>query len=724
MKIKTTISAISKNIFFGVGFVLFAGLVLLINWLFSLPVKQADEIDRRLVKTEQQIDWLKSVQNELILRNDNAEELFADKNSLSQEQIITTIMGLKRDFEYFKGIRLVNNHSELSASIDNQLIALNALEGNLKDFLMASLERGSENSGLISRWRTTSSGMLNASSENGPEIIRLAEKMKQRETDYLLNGNLKLANDILVLAEELRTNLSGKETGIKVADLGSYVVLTNNLVALDKRIGSGSDQGIVSTTRKSMDMLLTTSSNTNLLMKEILKKRKVLWTLALYIIIGFITLCGIVILIWITNKAIIKPLSNTVAGVKQIAAGELQVQEGIAAGLSEIQQLDQAVNELVKDLRKKTDFTRSLNENNLDIKLSAAGAHDELATELNALQQKISETVNQEKKNEEENEKRRYINEGLAKFAGILRSQSNDIHMLGDAFIREIVKYLGAIQGGFFLLNENEGSETMLELISSFAYNRKKYMQKSIYLGDGLVGTCAIEKQIIHLTEIPEGYIKITSGLGDTRPDNLLLVPVLHEQDLIGVLEIASLNLFKEHEIQFAGEVARTLGSTIIYARNNQRTSELLIKSQQQAMEMSEQEEEMRQNMEELKATQEESSRREEDFRGIAEAISQSLFVIEYGLDGIIREVNDKFCIFMGITRDEITGKEHHMVLAGSLNIDALFWEELQKKNQVTVTEKVKIGRKQHQLKEHFAVVPNKDGIVVKYINFITDVTT
>ena len=102
MKIKATISAISKNMFFGVGFVLFASLVLLINWFFSLPVKQADEIDRRLVKTEQQIELLKSVQNELILRYDKAEELFADKNSLSQEQINSTMIGLRRDFEYFR----------------------------------------------------------------------------------------------------------------------------------------------------------------------------------------------------------------------------------------------------------------------------------------------------------------------------------------------------------------------------------------------------------------------------------------------------------------------------------------------------------------------------------------------------------------------------------------------------------------------------------------------
>ena len=102
MKIKATISAISKNMFFGVGFVLFASLVLLINWFFNLPVKQADTINRRLVKTEQQIELLKLAQNELILRYDKAEDLFADKNGLSEEQINSTLTGVKQDIEYFK----------------------------------------------------------------------------------------------------------------------------------------------------------------------------------------------------------------------------------------------------------------------------------------------------------------------------------------------------------------------------------------------------------------------------------------------------------------------------------------------------------------------------------------------------------------------------------------------------------------------------------------------
>jgi PAS domain S-box-containing protein len=381
----------------------------------------------------------------------------------------------------------------------------------------------------------------------------------------------------------------------------------------------------------------------------------------------------------------------------------------------------QALENQVSGLRNKLAFTRSLNEQRSDTTLALVGEKDVLGKELLELQQKIADVAELQRKNEEENFKRRYINEGLAKFSEILRTKSNDIHALGNAFIHEMVKYLNAIQGGFFLFDDSDPGTPVLNLISAFAYNRKKYLQKTVAFGEGLVGSCAREKQYINLTEIPQGYISITSGLGDTLPDNLLLMPVLHENELIGVLEIASLHKYKEHEITFAGEVAHSLGSTIVYTRNNQRTADLLAKSQQQALEMAEQEEEMRQNMEELKATQEESSRREEEFKGIADAIERALFIIEYDLDGRISHVNDRFCIFTGCAYDEIIGRPHQEILHGTLVPDRKFWDELQQNTQLTYVEKVKIGKSTIRLKEHFTMVQNRDGLTVKYINFATD---
>jgi PAS domain-containing protein len=724
MKIKATLMGINKSLFFGIGFVLFTSLVLLINWVLNLPVEQTDTLFRQIIGTEQQIHLLKSVHSEYLLHFVKADDFIGQEAGLTKKDVSSLIRTIRLDIDYYNKNHRLSGNKEVAASLSELSSSLDLFESNLNDFMLASLERGDENSGLISRWRQLSTRMLIASSANGPGMVKQMEKIKQLETNYLLYSHPKIIEDIIPIVNEVRSSLSAKEKGIGPDDLDSYTSLTSSLTALDKRIGSANTQGIIGSLDKSLSTLLTSSENAKRLMNSLIVKIRLKWTIARYTVISIFTIACIVLLILITTFGITRPLKSAAGFVEKLASGNLPEDGFVPEGLPEIKEIDHNLIKMVRGLKEKVDLARSLNRNDLNFRLNLCGPQDVLGLELNSLQKQMIDAADLQKKNELENTQRRYINEGLAKFGEILRTRSNDIHGLGDVFIREIVKYLNAIQGGFFLLNETQEENPTLELISAFAYNRKKYLQKSIPLGEGLVGTCAKEKQIINLTEIPEGYISITSGLGDTKPDNLLLVPVLHENVLIGVLEIASLHLYKDHEIQFTREVAGSLGSTIIYARNNQRTSELLAKSQQQAIEMTEQEEEMRQNMEELKATQEESARREEEFRGIAEAIGHSFLMVEYDLDGIIRNANEKFCIFIGSSRDDLIGKTHQEVLKGSLKADVLFWSELNKNSQAILVEKVKIGSKEFLLKEHFASVLNRDGITVQYINFLTELST
>jgi methyl-accepting chemotaxis protein len=315
--------------------------------------------------------------------------------------------------------------------------------------------------------------------------------------------------------------------------------------------------------------------------------------------------------------------------------------------------------------------------------------------------------------------KRRYITEGLAKFAGFMRAGDN-LKSMGDNFIRNLVRYLDAVQGGLFLLEEGD-DRPYLNLLAAFAYDRKKFFEKRIEIGEGLIGTCAIEKNTINITEVPEGYISITSGLGDTPPENLLLIPVIYEGELLGVVEVASLRRFLDHEIKFAEEVAKNLGSTIVYTRNSEITSTLLGKSQQQALEMAEQEEEMRQNMEELKATQEESARREEEYKSLIRALDMSFHIIEYDAEtGLVSDVNELTCKLMGSGRDYFTGKTHQQIFNSSLNTDKAFRAKVNHDKIVVETEDVEIKGKKIKLKHRFSPVHNSSGTLVKYVNFAT----
>jgi len=370
---------------------------------------------------------------------------------------------------------------------------------------------------------------------------------------------------------------------------------------------------------------------------------------------------------------------------------------------------------------EKKKFVDDLLKQKFQADISLQGRNDTFGKTLIALKENMRKARDEQLNYHEENKTRRYQNEGIAKFSDILRSNTDNLDKLSDIFIRELVRYLDAIQGGLFLL-ENEEDDT-LHLKAAFAYNRKKYLSKSIKKGESLVGTCALEKKTIHLTDIPEDYIEITSGLGDSPPNTLLLLPVMHEAVLIGVLELASLRKFNDNEVTLAETICESLASSIINARVNSRTAELLQKSQQQAAEMAEQEEEMRQNMEELKATQEESARREEELEGILSAIDQAFYVIEYDIDGTITKVNERLLYLLNRHADKVLGQTHIQIFGKQSKADSALFANVSDGNTVELTEKAEINKKLLEIKNTFTPVKSKDGNTLRILNIMNVIT-
>ncbi len=163
----------------------------------------------------------------------------------------------------------------------------------------------------------------------------------------------------------------------------------------------------------------------------------------------------------------------------------------------------------------------------------------------------------EETKRKTEDQKRRWINEGLAKFADILRANNDNLKILSHDIIKNLVYYLDACQGGLFLLNEDEDNKKYLDLISAFAYDREKYFEKRIEYGDGIVGACAIEKETIYMTDLPQDYIEITSGLGGSNPDSLLVVPLKLKIRFMGSLKLhrsINLRIIKSNLLKNRGE--------------------------------------------------------------------------------------------------------------------------------------------------------------------------
>ena len=224
-------------------------------------------------------------------------------------------------------------------------------------------------------------------------------------------------------------------------------------------------------------------------------------------------------------------------------------------------------------------------------------------------QETLEASLRQVEEAQEAERQRHWTATGHAEVSHQLRNLSDD-NNAWDQIIAYVVKYTEANQGGLFI-REGESEVPHLVLKACYAYQRKKFVQATVQPGEGLVGQCYLEQAPVHLTEIPQGYTQITSGLGQATPHTVLIIPLMANEQVEGVLELASFRAFADYQIEFLLSLGETIATAVTAYRTQALTQQLLTQAQQQAEDMRAQEEEMRQNMEELQATQEEMSRKQ-----------------------------------------------------------------------------------------------------------------
>ena len=270
----------------------------------------------------------------------------------------------------------------------------------------------------------------------------------------------------------------------------------------------------------------------------------------------------------------------------------------------------------------------------------------------------------------------------------------------------------------------------------------------------------------MYITDVPEDFVNITSGLGGATPNAFLIVPLTVNDETFGVIEIASFNLFEQYHIDFVNKLAESIASTLSNAKTNERTKVLLEQSQQQTEEMRAQEEEMRQNMEEMQATQEEMERKEAEMnrmveqmqqqeeeirqnmeemvatqeemekqtlinaeqmfemKGVMSGIDATMAIIEFKPDGTIVTANDNFLSTVKYSLPEIHGKHHRIFVPEDL-VNATEYLELWPKlasgiHFHDVIRRIDSQGNELRLNAIYTPIKNSLGEVVKVIKFAT----
>jgi PAS domain S-box-containing protein len=325
---------------------------------------------------------------------------------------------------------------------------------------------------------------------------------------------------------------------------------------------------------------------------------------------------------------------------------------------NQLQHYEGELNTIKQKIEQALTFSENLTNGKLTPFDQSSGNPNELVDSLNELRETLITNKNAEEFRANDDHKRNWAAEGLASFGEILRIQEDNMEDLAYKIISNLVKYLKANQGGFFLIESESDDKKFIKMIACFAYDRKKFADKRLEWGEGLIGTCAMEKKTIYLTDIPDQYLTISSGLGRANPNFLIIVPLLVNNEIQGIIEIASFMKFEDYQIEFIEKVADSIAMTLSNIKGNLRTTTLLRETQAQTEELALQEERMRQNMEELKATQEQAARQAESFISFTNSVNHTMIRAEYDREGMLLYANTKFLKKLGYSGNrEVEGR-------------------------------------------------------------------
>jgi len=372
------------------------------------------------------------------------------------------------------------------------------------------------------------------------------------------------------------------------------------------------------------------------------------------LILGLITVSLGLLSAYMMVRSITGPINYIKDVVVKLGRGELVEDKKRQFSNDEIGEMAIATDNLVSGLKATTSFAENIGGGKYDSEFQPLSEHDVLGNALLNMRGNLSRVA-------EEDKKRNWATEGQAKFGEILRTNNSDVQKLSDEIIANLVKYLKANQGALYIIDDTDSEEATMSMTSCYAWDKKKYLNQKIHRGEGLAGQSWQEMDTVFLTDVPQNYVRITSGLGDANPNCILIVPLKLNDQIFGVVEIASFNVLKDYEIEFVQKIAESIASTVSSVKVNARTQRLLEESQQMTEQMRAQEEEMRQNMEELQATQEEMQRGQSETEGTLGAIDEALAVIEFDTEGKIQKANHNFLNLMKYSSSEITG-EHHRI--------------------------------------------------------------
>jgi signal transduction histidine kinase/HAMP domain-containing protein/ActR/RegA family two-component response regulator len=349
-------------------------------------------------------------------------------------------------------------------------------------------------------------------------------------------------------------------------------------------------------------------------------------------------------------------------GVEGKLGGQAQSAEVAGVWKDLTDNVNQLAANLTNQVRAIADVATGVTEGDLTRQVDV-----EASGEVAVLKDKLNEMIRNLRETTRVNTEQDWLKTNLERFTRMLQGQ-RDLDTVSNLILSELAPLVSAQHGVFYIYDSTDADgEPVLRYQAGYGYKERKHLSTSFRLGEGLVGQCAAEKERILLTDVPGDYVTINSGLGESTPLNIIVLPILFEGTVRAVIELASFSRFSETHQAFLDQLTESIGLVLNTVEANTLTESLLEQAQSQAQELQSRQEELRGSNEDLANQAERLAEQNIEVERKNDEVESAKRLVEEKAEQLAITSKYKSEFFSNMSHELRTPLNSLMILAGEL---------------------------------------------------------
>lgn len=578
------------------------GAYLVVFTLFVIVLAQLNVSVNKLFQTKKHlqkiaVSFQKIVKNQdfLFINNRNYYykdlqefDIFFDEIKISKNEIDSI-----NEFASNRNIQKINNKIELQ--FENYY-------KNSQLIIEINSEIYKPDVGIVSRYNLIDNKVRLNKDYSNAFYVSVFDTLK-RNSEMLLSNKItkreyqqkakKIFSNLEYLSQNQTNNISISTFVDYFSDYYNTIILQYDKL---KQIGMNYNEGLLSILNTNQIIISEDIEKMDDLIENMLRKFNINMIFLVFSFV-FILLILTGLVIYIFYKNFYKSIQNTLQTLEKLSVGTLSA-EPHETNIFELRIINKNILDIENSLKSKENIINQLTNKKYDLDYTFP-KQDQIGQALSTLQKELVKSEKEAEQYRETEMHQKWIATGIAKIGAIMRQYADNIDDLSKNILKSTIEYVDAVQGVMYLYNTEK---KCLEQTAAYSYGKNRLTQTIIQPYEGLIGTILVEKKSYFLEEISEDYLFFETGFGYGKPKSLFSFPLLFENKIYGVIEIASMEVIAEYKRTFLLTLAHEIANTISYVEINIRTKKLLEQSNKQAQELISNQKLFKKNQENLKS--------------------------------------------------------------------------------------------------------------------------